>query len=333
MQFLDHGVENRRVICSTPTGLESSRCGYRKCLTSPDATGDCPRTIDGMVAVVLFDLGDTLVDGARPFPHVPEALSAVRQFKSASGASVGCALVSDFTLAVPATAARVDEIVSEYLALLGGFDLRGFFSPVERCVTLSTHAGVMKPDRRVYELALARLGGGAQLTDCLCITENAGHISACRTLGMRTLQFGVDFTDWAEFALLVRHQIDPTDTHNTFLALEVWLAAHTDVRIVDIPGPISARTARIHIRPAGGGATQTATASFDSVGRVTGWTVNDDPPGPGEQLFEESLREHGQLAEGGPEGAATGRNASGANRRGRAQGRSAQEVLRDLTPA
>jgi hypothetical protein len=37
---------------------------------------------------------------------------------------------------------------------------------------------------------------------------------------MRTLQFGTDFADWSEFALLVRHQLDPADGHNTFLALK-----------------------------------------------------------------------------------------------------------------
>jgi FMN phosphatase YigB (HAD superfamily) len=167
-----------------------------------------------MVEVVLFDLGDTLVGGSRPFPHVLEALSAIRQLKTASGAPIDCALVSDFTLAVPPTAARVKAIVSEYLDLLDGFGLRRFFDPAERCVTLSTHAGVMKPDRRVYELALTRLGGGARLTDCLSVTENAAHIAACRDLGMATLQFGADFTDWARFVPLVRNLLDPTDVHN-----------------------------------------------------------------------------------------------------------------------
>jgi hypothetical protein len=54
----------------------------------------------------------------------------------------------------------------------------------------------------------------------LSVTENAGHITACLSLGMRTPPFGTDFADWSEFALLVRHQLDPADGHNTFLALK-----------------------------------------------------------------------------------------------------------------
>jgi FMN phosphatase YigB (HAD superfamily) len=250
-----------------------------------------------MVTVVLFDLGDTLVDGSRAFPHVPETLSAVSRFKAA-GEPLQFALVSDFTMAGAPDPDAVAAIFAEYLDLLDDFGLRGFFTPAERRVTLSTHAGVMKPDRRVYELALSRLGGGASLTDCLSVTENAEHIVACRAMGMRTLRFGVDFTDWAEFPLLLRRLLDLADEHNTAIAVGLWLGAHTDVRLVSIRGPVSAGAAEIVVRPRAGGAPRRATVSFDSAGKVTNVTDKDDEPGPGEeQLFEESLREHGQLAD------------------------------------
>ena len=86
------------------------------------------------------------------------------------------------------------------------------FEPVERHVTLSTQAGVNKPDRRIYELALTRLGTDATLGDCLSITENAEHVAACRALGMQALQFGVAFTDWSQAPQLVRSLIDPADS-------------------------------------------------------------------------------------------------------------------------
>jgi beta-phosphoglucomutase-like phosphatase (HAD superfamily) len=251
-----------------------------------------------MVTVVLFDLGDTLVDGSRPFPHAPEALSAISRFKTATGEPLQFAVVSDFTMAAAPGPDAVAAIFAEYLGLLDGFGLRGFFTPVERRVTLSTHAGVMKPDRRVYELALRRLGGGASVADCLSVTENAEHIAACRAMGMRTLRFGVDFTDWAEFPLLLRRLLDPADEHNAAIAMDVWLAAHTDVQLVSIQGPVSAGTAELVVRPRAGGAPRRATVSFDAAGKVANMTDQDDNPGPGEeQLFEESLREHGQLAD------------------------------------
>jgi FMN phosphatase YigB (HAD superfamily) len=231
-----------------------------------------------MFEVVLFDLGDTLVDGVRPFPHVPEALAAVKQFTNSAGAALNCVLVSDFTMADPPTPAKKEALVAEYLDLLGGFGLRRFFEPVGRCVTLSTVAGMMKPDRRIYELALTRLESNARLTDCLTVTENAAHIAACRDMGMRALQFGEDFTDWSEFGLLVRQQIGPPDSHNTALALGVWLAAHTDLRIVDVPGPVTAGSARIRVQRSAAGPALLATATFDSAGRVA--AVDMDGNGP-----------------------------------------------------
>jgi FMN phosphatase YigB (HAD superfamily) len=70
---------------------------------------------------------------------------------------------------------------------------------------------VNKPDQRIYRLALDRLGSDAEFAECLSITEDAGHVAACRALGMQALQFGVDFTDWSQAPRLVRSIIDPSD--------------------------------------------------------------------------------------------------------------------------
>jgi FMN phosphatase YigB (HAD superfamily) len=164
-----------------------------------------------MVRVVLLDLGGTLVGPQGAFPHVTDALAALDQLDGGTGEPLETALVSDFPAAVPPTPDGVRERFAEYLALLDGFGLRGFFEPVERRVTLSTQAGVPKPDRRVYELALSRLGTDATLADCLVITEDPAHIAACRALGMQALQFGADFDDWSQAPALVRRLVDPAD--------------------------------------------------------------------------------------------------------------------------
>ena len=218
-----------------------------------------------MVDVLLLDLGGTLVDGSRPFAHVKEALGALRRFHGGSGAPLQLALVSDYLPADPPTPAGVKGRFAEYLALLDGFGLRRFFQPAGRHVTLSTHAGVAKPDRRVYELALQRLGSSASLRDCLSVTEDAGHVAACRALGMEALRFGGDFADWAEGPLLVRHRVDPTSAANTTLALGVWLAARHSRRLAGLEGPPSAAGATIRLRPPG---PVRASVAFDGGGRV-----------------------------------------------------------------
>ncbi|MFN7923168.1 MAG: hypothetical protein U0Q16_23910 [Bryobacteraceae bacterium] len=148
-----------------------------------------------MIQVVMFDLGDTLIDASHhPFPHVTDALAAV-----ASQGLQSC-LVSDFDMSL--TPAKAMEA---YVAVLESAGLRSLFEPVNKRVTLSNHAGVLKPGKKIFTKALARLGAAATpLTDCLFVTENADHIDKARNkLHMQTLQFGVDFTDWSQFPALI----------------------------------------------------------------------------------------------------------------------------------
>jgi FMN phosphatase YigB (HAD superfamily) len=187
-----------------------------------------------MIRVVMFDLGMTLVDGNdRPFPHVEEALTAIATFKTADGKALRSCLVSDFTMAErPVTAAKVTKLFNEYLAILDETGLRPFFEPVKKRVTLSTHAGVKKPDRGIFEKALQRLGASVSLEECLFITENASHIEeARRTLKMKTLQFGstgsseFDFDDWSDAPALIANLVAPHQQANTHAAIKTHLAA------------------------------------------------------------------------------------------------------------
>jgi hypothetical protein len=82
-----------------------------------------------MVDVLMLDLGGTMVDGARAFPHVPEALAALRRFTGSSGGPLELTVVSDFLPADPPTPAGVRARLQEYLAILDGFGLRRSFQP------------------------------------------------------------------------------------------------------------------------------------------------------------------------------------------------------------
>src|SRR2546423_14138334 len=121
-----------------------------------------------MIKVVMFDLGQTLIDDVqqRPFPHVIDALKAI----NASSAPKTC-LVSDFNMDF--TPARA---MKEYLAVLDAAGLRKFFEPVQKRVTLSNHAAAVKPSRKIFKKALERLGLPATpFKDCCFITESAAH--------------------------------------------------------------------------------------------------------------------------------------------------------------
>jgi hypothetical protein len=180
-----------------------------------------------MIKVLMLDLGETLVHQNSVFPNVIESLDALSRFETAAGKPLNLCLVSHFEMpAPPPTKEKVKTIFQKYVVLLDGFGLKQFFEPVERCVTLSAHAGAFKPNRGVFETALKRLKASAKLEECLFITENAEHIQACRELGMKTLRFGSpgDFSDWSEGPLLIAKLVAPDSDLNLQLALNVRLA-------------------------------------------------------------------------------------------------------------
>lgn len=188
------------------------------------------------IRILMLDLGDTLVHEGAALPHAAEALEVLAKFTTAGGKPLAICLVSDYTL--PAAPGEVQADFKEYLTLLEGFGLRSYFEPVDKRVTLSTHAGVYKPDRRIFELAIKRLGLKAKLSECLFITEEKTHIAAASDLGMATLTFGTPkgFTDWAEGPLLVAGKITGLAAANIARALPVWLAANHGLLFAEGPG-------------------------------------------------------------------------------------------------
>lgn len=194
-----------------------------------------------MIRVLMLDLGDTLVTGDDVLPHVPEALRVLSRFETASGAELALALVSDYTMPEPpVTPQKVKAIFDEYVKEIEKFQLKKFFEPVERHVTLSTHAGVYKPDPAVFKKALQRLRVRAGLNGCLFITENVEHIEECRKLKMETLLFSptgsseADFSDWSEGPLLIARKVAPESTQNLTLALQLRLAVAFDMESLTI---------------------------------------------------------------------------------------------------
>ena len=206
-----------------------------------------------MIRVVMFDLGRTLVDDSdQPFPHVKEALGVISTFTS-GGRPLRSCLVSDFLMPTPpVTPHKTKALFNEYLAILDHTGLRPFFEPVQKRVTLSTHAGVGKPNREIFEKALQRLGAKVPLNECLLVTEDPTHIQAVRqTLDMPTLRFRssgsteFDFDDWSQVPMLIANRISAHASANAEAALKVHLAAAYGVDLVSVSAASSAGALKV----------------------------------------------------------------------------------------
>jgi hypothetical protein len=183
-----------------------------------------------VIRLAMFDVGETLVHDGRPFPHAVAAVAAVARFETADGGRLGVCAVSDYTMPDPPTeeaiAAPEDRYRREVLAPAG---LDRVFRPFEERVTLSTRAGVRKPDRRIFELAVKRSGTGAALPECLFVTEDAGHLDRCREYGITPVRFGdgppPSFTDWADGPAVLAELVAPGRPGNRAAAMAVSLEA------------------------------------------------------------------------------------------------------------
>jgi hypothetical protein len=287
-----------------------------------------------MIRVVFFDLGLTLVDSQqRPLPHVKEALQIVQSFTDARGRPLALGLVSDFEMPEPpSTLAKIASIFDRYLAILDGTGLRPFFEPVEKRVTLSTHANALKPDRKVFATALKRLGLKVSLKECLFITENHEHVQAARTkLKMSALQFRsesspeFDFEDWLQAPPMIAHLVTQKGGANseTALSAHLRLAHGFDMQAADQSK--SAHMANVRgtiwkpLGEAAGGDLANVHMPFAVDGKVTRGPAGDirkvtlTEPTAGDvneaAVLARSLAQHGQI-EGwpaGPGGAATHR--------------------------
>jgi hypothetical protein len=174
-----------------------------------------------MIKLALFDLGETLIHGTTPFPDVITALDAIAQLHTRSGGRLILGLVSDFLSAEPpVTEAKISAREQEYRKILVDAQLSEFFEPFSARVTLSTRAGVNKPDRRIFELAVERSGLEASLADCTFTTEDIGHLAKCKEYGMSAVRFGMGpeitpaFSEWADAPALFADLLDPNDAHN-----------------------------------------------------------------------------------------------------------------------
>jgi hypothetical protein len=204
-----------------------------------------------VIRLALFDVGETLVHEGRALPHAAAALEAISRFECSDGSPLVLGVVSDYLAPEPPpTEAKIAALEREFVGILRGAGLDGFFSPPERRITLSTRAGVRKPDRRIFELARARSGTGAELHECMFVTEQASHVEECAALGMSAVRFGGGpgptpaFETWAEAPPLLAAIVAPESQRNRDVAMSALLASRYDVHGFRPQGPQKGRRAR-----------------------------------------------------------------------------------------
>jgi len=200
-----------------------------------------------MLRILMFDVGNTLIreTDLGLFPHVLVALDALHGFTTSDGRPLASCLVSNFPKELPVAPEDLPGVFHQFLSMLPA-ELVERFNPVDQRVTLSAHAGVPKPDPKVFTTAIGRLGLSAGLDSCLLITEEHKHIVRAQQLGMSTLQFGAggspppagtDFADWSEAPMLIAHKLNGSAPvpSNLAAAVRTHLAAtHPQLEAVTV---------------------------------------------------------------------------------------------------
>lgn len=137
--------------------------------------------------LVLFDLGNTLEVDDVLLPGAAETLAQIADSTDSDGRKVLLGLISDFTMAEKPT--QIPTIQANYYDIITRLGIRAFFEPVAQRVTLSTEVGVRKPDPGIFRRAVEKIDPALTFADVLFVTENLGHVSAARRLGMRAVHF------------------------------------------------------------------------------------------------------------------------------------------------
>lgn len=146
--------------------------------------------IKSVMKVILFDLGNTLENNDELLPGAAEVLSSIKTINVGLSNSHVIALVSDFDkFGEGMRLADVKPLQVEYYTFLDKLGIRSFFEPLYKYITLSTEVGVRKPDKKIFRVAIDSIENGLSFENVLFITEDPGHITAARQLGMKAIHF------------------------------------------------------------------------------------------------------------------------------------------------
>jgi len=184
-----------------------------------------------MIKIAFFDVGETLIHNGLPFAGVVTALTAMAGFETVEAQALIMGIVSDYHAPIPPTEEKVAALEEQYQnQVLGPSGLAGFFKPFESRVTISSRAGVRKPERRIFEVAIERTGSRASLSECSFVTENTTHLEKCKEHGITPVRFGpavsgmAGFENWADAPAVIAGLVSPGHAGNLSAAAAAALA-------------------------------------------------------------------------------------------------------------
>lgn len=111
-------------------------------------------------------------------PGAIDLLSSIKKMHVINGEQPSIGLVSDF-----------DRNPSDCHAILGALKSDNFFGSFPTKNTLSNEVGVLKPDEKIFRVAVDKIQKDLPFQNVLFTTENKDHIVGVKKFGMRCIRF------------------------------------------------------------------------------------------------------------------------------------------------
>jgi len=266
--------------------------------------------------MLLLEFEDTLVGRSGEVVRgAPETFSTLQKFVLDDGESLPLCLLSWSGARWKAQGKSASEALASQLAEL---ELRTFFEPFEKRVTIGFVPNAQGIDRALLAESLARSGAGAQAEDSVVVCGAEADARVAEEVGMHTFRYsiesgsGVRFADWAELPLLVATLFRAAREKNRAAALHFYLSERKGLDTTSLQpsgdGGIWEGTANawqpistgrfvafdgVHVK-----LPVRITLRLDSLGRIERLEQTEPPSEDRDEArnFVESLAQHGQIA-------------------------------------
>jgi FMN phosphatase YigB (HAD superfamily) len=141
--------------------------------------------------IVLFDLGKTLEHNGELREDAIETLEQIKELEDINNQSLILGLASDFFPA--SNEEELKQRKHEYYSILDQLQIKSFFEPIDKNITLSSEVGETKSEnpRKFYQTVIDKIGN-TSFNELIFITEFKPHIDSANTLGMKTIFLNLD---------------------------------------------------------------------------------------------------------------------------------------------